>query len=102
MHMQVRTDRNIEGHDELTTHVTAAIAAALDRFSARVTRIEVHLSDQNGGKTGPDDKRCVMEARVEGRQPTAVTHEATSLDQAVAGATAKLARLLDSTLGRFA
>jgi len=43
----------------------------------------------------------VMEARLEGRQPVAVTHHAPTVDQAVDGAAAKLARLIESTLGRL-
>jgi hypothetical protein len=43
----------------------------------------------------------VMEARLEGRQPVAVTHQAATLDQAVEGAAHKLARLIESTLGRL-
>jgi hypothetical protein len=42
-----------------------------------------------------------MEARLEGRQPTAVTHEAESLDDAVSGAADKLKRVIESTLGRL-
>ena len=43
----------------------------------------------------------MMEARLEGRQPIAVTHQAATLDQAVDGAADKLARLIESTLGRL-
>jgi hypothetical protein len=43
----------------------------------------------------------VMEARLEGRLPVAVTHQAATLDQAVEGAAHKLARLIESTLGRL-
>lgn len=73
----------------------------LTRFSERIARIEVDLSDDNGGKGGEADKRCVMEARLEGRQPTAVTHDAATADQAIEGAADKLGRLIDSTLGRL-
>lgn len=45
--------------------------------------------------------RCMMEARLEGRQPIAVTHQAASLDQAVDGAADKLTKMIDSTLGRL-
>lgn len=51
-------------------------------------------------KSGQHDKRCVMEARLEGRQSMAVTHTAASLDKAVDGAADKLARMIESTLGR--
>ena len=42
-----------------------------------------------------------MEARLEGRQPTAVTHQAATLHEAVDGAADKLAASLESTLGRL-
>jgi hypothetical protein len=43
----------------------------------------------------------MMEARLEGRQPVAVTHQAATMDQAVDGAADKLARLIENTLGRL-
>ena len=101
MHIQINTDSNIEGREELATHVKGVLESALSRFSDRITRVEVHLSDQNSDKSGQDDKRCVMEARLEGRQPTAVTHQAASLDDAVDGAADKLKRSIESTLGRL-
>jgi len=45
----------------------------------------VHLSDENGDKTGGNDKRCLMEARLEGRQPIAITHESETIDEAIEG-----------------
>lgn len=75
---------------------------ALRRFQDQVTRVEVHLSDQNSAKRGQRDKRCAMEARLEGRQPIAVSDDAATLAQAVRGAADKLARLIDSQLGRVA
>lgn len=101
MQILVNTDNNIEGRERLTAHVTGVLEGAFDRFRDRITRIEVHLSDENGGKTGQDDKRCMLEARLEGRQPTAVTHNAESLDQAIHGAADKLERALESILGRL-
>ena len=70
-------------------------------FAEQITRVEVHLSDENGLKTGDDDVRCMIEARVEGRPPTAVTHRAGSVDEAVNGAAGKLTRLLGSTVDRL-
>ncbi len=101
MHIEISTDRNIEGREELASHVKGVVEGALSRFSDRITRVEVHLSDQNSDKSGQDDKRCMMEARLEGRQPTAVTHQAASLGDAVDGAAEKLKRSLESTLGRL-
>ncbi len=101
MHIQINTDSNIDGREELANHVKDVVESALGRFSDQITRIEVHLSDLNGDKSGQDDKRCMIEARVEGRQPTAVTHQAGSLGEAIEGAADKLKRSLESTLERL-
>lgn len=101
MQIQVNTDRNIEGHEALATHVNEVITSTLSRVNDHITRVEVHLSDENGQKSSGDDKRCVIEARLEGRQPIAVTHHAESLHQAIDGAARKLIKSVDSTLGRL-
>jgi len=100
MLVQVNTDHTIEGHLELSTQVSSVVKNALRRISDHITRVEVHLTDENGNKNGHTDKRCMMEARIEGRQPIAVTFEAPSVDQAVNGAVHKLARLIEGILGR--
>ena len=101
MHIQINTDSNIEGHEALASHVKRVVEDVLSRFSDRITRVEVHLSDQNSDKGGVDDKRCMMEARLEGRQPTAVTHHAARLGAAVDGAAAKLKTSVERTLERL-
>ncbi len=101
MQIQINTDSNIEGREELGMHVKGVVERALSRFNDRITRVEVHLSDQNGDKSSQDDKRCLMEVRLEGREPTAVTHQAASLDDAVDGAANKMKRSLESTLERL-
>jgi ribosome-associated translation inhibitor RaiA len=102
MRIQVNTDRNISATSELIDSVSSKIEHTLERFNGDITRIEVHLSDENGHKQdGSADIRCLMEARLQGRQPVAVTHQAVTLDQAADGATEKLSRLISSTLGRL-
>src|SRR5476649_2191860 len=100
MQIEVSTDRNIEGHDKLSAHIKGVVEGALSRFSARITRVEVHLTDVNGHKDGHEDTRCVMEVRLEGRPPIAVTSQESTLNQAIDGAAGKLKRLIESTLGR--
>lgn len=103
MKIQINTDRNIEGDTELEQQVTAVVRNGLERFSEQVTRVEIHLSDENSkNKSGTDDKRCLVEARLAGRQPISASDQAATLEQAVAGAIEKLKRSLDSTLGRLA
>jgi len=101
MKIQLNTDVHIEGTEALAAQVNATVEQALERFGEQITRIEVHLSDESGGKRGQRDQRCMLEARLEGRQPVAVTEHAATLEQAVHGAALKLAHLLDSTLGRL-
>jgi ribosome-associated translation inhibitor RaiA len=102
MQVQINTDRNIEGHEALATQVSGVVESALSRFTDSITRVEVHLSDENSDKKGGNDNmRCVMEGRLEGRQPVAVTHQAATVDQAVDGAADKLTRMIESTLGQL-
>ncbi|MDZ4673527.1 MAG: HPF/RaiA family ribosome-associated protein [Gemmatimonadota bacterium] len=100
MQVQVNTGHHIEADEAMAESVRDVVARALSHFSDHITRVEVHLRDQDGAKNGRDDKRCMMEARLEGRQPIAVTHEAPTVDQAVAGAADQLASRVESTLGR--
>jgi ribosomal subunit interface protein len=100
MQIQINTDHNIEVHEALAAQLRDTVATTLHRFSERITRVEMHLSDENAGKTGQNDKRCLLEARLQGHQPIAASHESDSLGQAVDGAADKLARSIESTLGR--
>jgi len=102
MQIQVNTDNHIEGGEELTREVESVVEGALGRFSDWLTRVEIHLSDENSSsKSGGDDKRCVMEARTEGQQPVSVSHQGATTDQALKGCIKKLARVLDDTKGRL-
>lgn len=98
MQIQVNTDHNVEGREALIKGVSGVVDAALGRLSHQITRVEVHLSDVSGPRTGGEDKRCMMEARLEGHPPVAVTHEAATIHQAVDGASARLGRRIESTL----
>jgi ribosomal subunit interface protein len=100
MQVQIRHDDNIQGSDRLSTIVTAAVEGGLDRFRDQITTVEVHLADENGPKSGGDDIRCTVEVRVEGRSPVAVKHHASDLEVAVEAAVEKMARMLDSQLGK--
>jgi len=83
MQIELSTDGNIDGRDALATQIDEVVKNALSRFSDQITRVEVHLSDQNSDKKGgDDDMRCMMEARLEGRKPIAVTNHAATVDQA--------------------
>jgi ribosome-associated translation inhibitor RaiA len=101
MQIQINTDKNVEGTEQFSAHARQVIESALGRFRDRITRVEAHLSDENSEKSGPNDKRCAMEARLEGRKSTAVTHSAATVEAALDGAAAKLARVIEHTLARL-
>ncbi len=101
MQIQIHTDHNIQGREALSVHVKGVVESVLGRFKERLTRVEVHLSDENSGKGGEDDKRCMIEARLAGRPPTVISHHAATLDQAIDGAVHRLKSTLDSSVERL-
>jgi ribosomal subunit interface protein len=101
MQIQTNTDNTIERHEPLTRHVESVVKEALSRFSDRVTRVVVHLSDSNDSKSSDGDHRCLMEARIEGHPPIAASDHGASMHQAIHAAAEKLKRSIDSTLGRI-
>jgi ribosome-associated translation inhibitor RaiA len=101
MIVQVNTGHNINAHEEMIRKAEAMVESTLGHLAERITRIEVHLTDENSEKGGSGDKRCLMEARLKGHQPIAVTNEAATIDLAISGAVDKLKSSLDHTLGRL-
>jgi ribosome-associated translation inhibitor RaiA len=100
MNIQFNTDKNIDGNAEFTAPYVAQIEDELSRYRDDISRIEVHLSDEDGSKNGFGAMRCMIEARVEGRQPIIVTNQADSHGQAVGGALDKLTTSLETIMGR--
>ncbi len=101
MQININTDKTIERHAGLDEHVQSVVSAALHRFGEHITRVEVHLSDNQSHKSADGDNRCLMEARVTGYQPIAVSDHAATLHQAIGGSADKLKRAIDSALGRL-
>jgi ribosome-associated translation inhibitor RaiA len=101
MKVQFNTDKTISGHENNEVYFTSLVTDKLNRFDSYITRIEMHLSDENGKKEGPNDIQCVLEARMEGREPFAVTSQADTSKKAVVGAIDKLKTYLDTTIGKL-
>ncbi len=101
MKIQINTDNNVSGNKSRNDSLIALLSEGLNRFSDQITRIEVHLSDEDGNKVGINDIRCMLEARLEGRPPIAVTSQANTLETAVKGAMEKLKNTLSNSLGRL-
>ena len=101
MQIQINSNQSVETREAMEQWAEAELRKALERFSAEVTRVEVHLGDENSEKGGAGDKRCTMEARLANHQPVAVTEHAPTIDAAFHGALGKLKRMLDSIVGRM-
>lgn len=98
----VNTDSNVDGNRELAQQIETLVENSLERFGDQITRVELHLSDENSDKKfGTHDMRCLLEARLAGIQLIAVSHQAATIEQAVDGAIDKMVRLIESTLGKL-
>ena len=100
MQIQLSTDHTIEGRETMATSFSAIVEASLQRFAEHITNVEIRLSDENAGKTGPDEMRCMIEALLSGRPPLVVTSHAETLDKAVGSAAHKMSAMIEGTLGR--
>ncbi len=84
----------------MESHVTDRVNHALKHVAPRVTRVEVHLRDDKQQRHGPDDKRCVMEARIAGKKPLVVSDKTDDLYEAVRLAAEKLGRAVTRSIER--
>ena len=101
MHIQVNSDSSVAVDAALSAFVESNLRSGLARLAGQISRVEVHLSDVNGERSGSRDKRCLMEARPAGRDPVVVTEQAATVETAVRGAIQKVDRLLGSDFGRL-
>jgi len=102
MELQFNTDNQIEADAAMEARAREIVDGALSRFASRLTRVELHLGDENSPqKGGSADIRCSMEARPEGLRPIAVTHHDADPDAAMRGAAKKLSRALDNEFGKL-
>lgn len=90
---------NLPSSDALEDHAIAELRSTIGRFEDRITRVEVHISDVNGHrKSGPADKRCMLEARPNGMDPIVVESTTDEYVTAVSDAAGKLRRALTTRL----
>ena len=101
MKIQLNTDKSLTIHQEYDEKIQAQLNEGLSRYSDLITRLEVHLSDENGNKDGLDDKRCLLEARITGKDPIAVTNMGNTYDLAITGALTKLKSTLEKVAGKM-
>jgi ribosomal subunit interface protein len=101
MKVQLNTDKNIDGTEMLESYVSERVTSGLGHFVDKITRVEVHLSDQNADKGGVDDKQCKIEARMEGMQPVMVVSKSGSKEKALDDAIDKVKATLNTMVGKM-
>ena len=101
MLVQFNSDHNITGSATLAEQSETSVRGALGGFAEQITRVEIHVSDENGArKGGVNDKSCRIEARLTGRQPIAVHAVADTVAKSVDGAADKLRHAVETIVGR--
>ena len=100
MKIQVNGTKQIPVDAPMARSIEGEVRKALARFAAKLTRVEVHLTDVDGEKTGSLDKRCLIEARPAGANPRSVSANATEVAIAIGSALGKMQRSLTTFFGR--
>ncbi|UZR99970.1 HPF/RaiA family ribosome-associated protein [Chondrinema litorale] len=101
MTKQINTDKNLTVHKEYANQLETLLTEKLVRFEDYLTRLEIHLSDENGNKDALNDKKCLLEARLKGRQPIVTSALGNTYDQAIKGAIDKIKVSLDTIIGKL-
>ena len=100
MNIQFNTDHNVPGSKPVRDYFVSVITEGLSQHSAHISRLEVHLADENADKSGPEDKKCTIEARIEGRQPVAVIAHGDTKEAAIDTAIVKLNNMLNTIMDK--
>jgi hypothetical protein len=101
MTIEINTDKTLKVDARQHDFFSTQISEELERFESHITRIEVHLKDENGEKKGLNAISCMFEARIEGRKPIAVTCQANTVELATMGAINKIKAAVETTIGRM-
>lgn len=102
MQFQFNSDSSVMGTENVAERIEAQLRHTLARFEDRLTRLEVHVSDENARKGGSDDKTCTIEARPRSGKPIGVTAHADKVDDAARKAGNTLAQRLERIFGKEA
>lgn len=100
MIVQINTSNNLEGRQAIVEGLETTVRDRLSRFEDRLTRVEVHVGDENAERSIGGDIRCQIEARPAGKGPVSVSDQSDSIDQAASGALDKLTTALQRSFGK--
>ena len=100
MQVQFNSDSSVMGTANVAERIEARVREKLARYEDRLTRVEIHVHDENAHKHGHDDKACTIEARPRGGKPIGVTEGASTVDDAARAAANTLAQRLNRHFGK--
>ena len=101
MIIQFNADHSLTATEKFRTKMTASITDKLHRFGQSIKRLDVHFADENGSKMGVNDKRCLLEAHIDGRPAIVAKNHAGTYELALEGAADKLNAAISSILGKL-
>ncbi len=93
--------RDGKSSEALDTRIRETLESTLSHLTERLTRVEVHLGDENAHKGGDGDKRCMLEARPKGLDPIVVEVHGDDFYDTAHEAAGKLKRALTRTFEKL-
>lgn len=100
MLVKINMDKTLSGEERQHDYFSSKVKEEMKRFESHITRIEAHLKDENGIKDGFNDMTCTLEARLEGRQPIAVSSQADTIEKALSAAIDKMKASVETIIGK--
>ena len=98
---QLHADPQIEHHAAMAQHLDALVKTTLARFGGRITRVEAHLSDENGAtRATGDDIHCTLQAHLVGLETVVVKGLGDNPHQAIDDSMHKLKRAVGTALAK--
>ncbi|MDP2357949.1 MAG: HPF/RaiA family ribosome-associated protein [Beijerinckiaceae bacterium] len=101
MQIQFNSDNNVDGDSGMADRVQELVRTRLSRVEERLTRVEVHVGDIDGPRSGANDKRALVELRPAGLQPVSGSAQAASIEAAVSSAIDKALAAFDRQIGKM-
>lgn len=100
MQVLFNTNNTVNGHQRMEAYVSSRVNEVFKRFDEMITRVEVHLSDQNGDKPGKGDQQCRIEVRLRGMNPITVTSREDEMEQAINNGLKKALGAIDKAVDK--
>jgi hypothetical protein len=95
MRVNVHSLSGNRNDSRLVNDISKSVERDLHRYDGRIRKVDVLILDEDDS---PDEKWCVVEARIAGWEPIAVRAHARSIERAVHAGAEKLDEVIGATL----